>query len=140
MDIPALAAILSGSFLNFRGGPEELYRSLLSRTDFRSLSGVPSNDRGFLLALKEIGTELRAFGVEVTVLSTSQIRIQSRAAAVAEQAEESQLRTEFFSKLPAGTEARRGFQNSEEGFVRYLAYKRGVDAGRIHPPRGLVRS
>jgi hypothetical protein len=59
MDIPILASILTGSFLNFRGDPETLYRCLLSRNDFRSLAGVPSNARGFLSKLREMPRQSR---------------------------------------------------------------------------------
>src|ERR1700730_4014727 len=135
MDIPILASILTGSFLNFRGGPEELYRCLLSRNDFRSLAGCPSNARGFLLKLKEVSPELRAMGVALSILPSGMIHIQARADAEAAQAEESRLRAAFFSNLPEGAEIRSGFQRSEDGFQRFLSYKKGVDAGRINPPR-----
>jgi hypothetical protein len=136
MDIPILASILTGSFLNFRGDPETLYRCLLSRNDFRSLAGVPSNARGFLSKLREISPELHSLGVTLTVLSSGLITIQARADAEKVQAEESRLRTAFFSNLPEGAETRRGFQRSEDGFQRFLSYTRGMAAGRIHEPRG----
>ena len=136
MDIAVLAQIFSGSLMGFRGGPEDLYRILLSRNDFRSLAGCPSDARGFLLKLKEIAPELRSLGVELSVLSSGLITIESRAAAEAAQAEETTLRAAFFSNLPEGAETRRGFHNSEEGFRRFLAYKKGIGQGRIHEPRG----
>jgi hypothetical protein len=128
MDIPVLASILVGSFDGFRGGPEELYRSLLSRNDFRSLAGCPSNARGFLLKLKEIAPEMRALGVVVTVLGTGLITIQSRASAEKEHAAESALLAAFNGD--AAIRAEFGT------FERFLAYKRGIAAGRIHEPRG----
>jgi hypothetical protein len=138
MDLPALASILSGSFTapQFRGDPETLYRCLLSRRDFTSLAGCPSNARDFLLKLKEIAPELRALGVDIVVLGTGQLRIRSRADAEAEQAEESRLRAAFFSSSSADAAAiRREFGgNSEDAFQRWMAYKRGVAAGRIKPP------
>lgn len=136
MDIPKIASILLGSFTNFVGGPDTLYRSLLSRPDFRSLSGVPSNDRGFLAVLKEIGPDLRALGVEVTVLSTGLIKIRTREDAVKAEAEEARLRAEFFNPLPEGATVRSGFGgNSEQAFQRFFAYTKGVAAGEIHEAR-----
>jgi hypothetical protein len=137
MDIPVFASILKGSFEEFRGGPQELYRSLLSRNDFRCLSGVPSTAEGFLSVLKLITPELLSHGVHVQVLATGQIRIRSREAAEAAEAEEARLRAAFFN--PTSAEAasiRAEFGGaSESSFQRWLGYKRGVDKGVIHPPR-----
>jgi hypothetical protein len=138
MDIPVLAEILRGSFTDppFRGDPETLYRCLLSRNDFRSLAGCPSNARGFISKLKEISPELRALGVDIVVLGTGQIRIRSREAAEAEAAEESRLRAAFFSSSADAAAIRREFGgNSDEACLRWIAYKKGVAAGVIHPPR-----
>jgi hypothetical protein len=126
MDLPVLANILGGSFTNFRGHPEELYRCLLSRRDFRSLAGCPSNDQGFLSKLKEIAPEMRALGVVITI-SGGLVTIQTRAAAEKEQAAESALLATFNSSAAIRAE----FGN----FERYSAYQRGVASGRIHEPR-----
>jgi hypothetical protein len=137
MDIPVFASILAGSFLNFRGGPQELYRTLLSRNDFRCLSGVPSTADGFLSVLKSITPEMRALGVDIGILASGQIRIRSREAAEAEQAEESRLRAAFFSSSADAAAIRAEYGgNSEDSCQRWMAYKRGVANGRIHEPRG----
>jgi hypothetical protein len=137
MDLPVLANILGGSFTHFRGHPEELYRCLLSRRDFTSLAGCPSDARGFLLKLKEIAPALRALGVDVQVLATGQIRIRSREAAEAEEAETARLRAAFFGSSAEAAAIRGEFGgNSQDAFQRWMAYKRGAVAGRIHEPRG----
>jgi hypothetical protein len=130
MDAQTMANALSGNFIGFKGGDTELLHELYAKGGPRSLADVPSNPRAFRFALKALAPELLGFGVNVEIFDTGMIHITRASDAQ----KEATLRRFFFS-VPEAAEFRSEFGNSEEGFQRYAAYRRGVSNGQIHPPR-----
>jgi hypothetical protein len=126
MDAQVLANTLSGSFIGFRGSDTELLSELFAKS--RSLD-VPSNVRAFRFALKALAPELLALGVHVEVFDSGVIHILTATAAQKEASEEARARMSF--NLPENASVRAEFGT----FERFYAYKRGLEAGRIHEPR-----
>lgn len=128
MDAQVVANVLSGNFIGFRGSDTELLSELFAKS--RSLD-VPSNPRAFRFALKALAPELFALGVHVEVFDSGVIHILTATAAQKEASEEARLRAAFNSTLPEAVAIRAEFGT----FERFYAYKRGLEAGRIHEPR-----
>jgi hypothetical protein len=126
MDAQVLANALSSSFIGFRGSDTELLSELFAKS--RSLD-VPSNVRAFRFALKALAPELLVLGVHVEVFDSGVIHILTATAAQKEASEEARARMSF--NLPENASVRAEFGT----FERFYSYKRGLDAGRIHPPR-----
>ena len=135
MDVLALAQALRENFVGFKGSETELLRELFAHSGPRSLRDVPSNPRSFRLALKTIAPELLSLGVAVVVFDTGMVHIKAASVAQAEASAEASLRSSFYSALPEAVALRAEFGNSEEGFKRFAAYRRGLGTGQIHPPR-----
>ncbi len=137
MDVPRLAEILKTSCSGFHGGADELYSTLVVRKDFRSLPFVPQQAR-FLDTLKLIAPEAQQHGVEIRIAPTGMIDIRVLAGPAAERLRaqgDEEARTKFFASSAGGVALRAEFGDGAAGFSRYAAYIRGVNAGRIHPPR-----
>jgi hypothetical protein len=124
----------------FKGGSDELFLKLCQRKDFCSLANAPA-EREFLSTLRAMAPEMAAQGVVVTISDglhgsglrdLAMVRIQTTTAAAGETSAEDSLRTGFFSDTAEAAAIRREFNND---FETWAAYKRGVLAGRIHPPR-----
>jgi hypothetical protein len=95
------------------------------------MTDFPGNPHGLLLVLRSATSEMGSQGVELTICDNGMIRVQTVAAAYKEHHEEARLRIAFDSALPEAAALRREFGS----FERFVAYKRGVSAGQIIPPR-----
>jgi hypothetical protein len=135
MDVQAVATALSSHFIGFKGSETELLRELFAHTDPGSLRDCPSNPRAFLTALRVISPELLALGVSVTIFDTGMVHVKTASAAQTEASADASLRASFFSALPEAVALRKEFGAGESGYLRFSAYRRGLNAGQIHPPR-----
>jgi hypothetical protein len=136
MEITAVAEILRTRFIGFRGSETELLREMFAHSNPGALRDVPSNPRAFRTALKTIAPELVALGVSLTIFDSGMIHVTSSSAAQKDASEESALRASFFNmSLPESATLRSEFGNSEQGFLRFAAYRRGLSKGQIHEPR-----
>ena len=139
MDVPKLAEILRTSFDGFKDADDQLLRELFARSDVAALRDIPSQPRAFRLVLKTIAPDLLALGVSVKVSDNGLVTICSASAAQKEASADAALRAAFFSKLPEAAALRKEFGAGETGYLRFSAYRRGIGANAIHPPRGVGR-
>jgi hypothetical protein len=135
MNVEEVAAALSRNFLGFKGSETELLRGLFTYSDPGSLRDCPSNPRAFRTALKAIAGELVVHGVSVTIFDTGMVHVKSASDAQKEASAEAALRSSFFSALPESVVLRSEFGNTEQGFQRFAAFRRGLNMGHIKQPR-----
>jgi hypothetical protein len=135
MDVQAVATTLSSHFIGFKGSETELLRELFAHSSPGSLRDCPSNPRAFRTVLKTIAPELLALGVSVTVFDTGMCHIKAASVAQSEASADAALRASFFSALPEAVALRNEFGSDESGYLRFAAYRRGLNAGQIHSPR-----
>jgi hypothetical protein len=135
MDVATLGEIFRTSFDGVKIADDQLLRELFARSDVAALRDIPSQPRAFRLVLKTIAPDLLALGVSVKVFDSGMVHISSATAAQKEASADAALRASFFSALPEAKALRKEFGNSDEGFQRFAAYRRGLNAGQIHPPR-----
>jgi hypothetical protein len=135
MDVPVLAEILRTSFDGFKGADDQLLRELFARSDVAALRDIPSQSRAFRLVLKTVAPDMLACGVSVKVSDNGMVQICSASAAQKAASFDASLRASFFSKLPEAIALRKEFGAGESGYLRFAAYRRGLNAGQIHPPR-----
>ena len=135
MDVQAVATALSSHFIGFKGSETELLRELFAHSNPGSLRDCPSNPRAFRTALKTIAPELLVLGVSVTIFDTGMVHVKSASVAQTDASAEAALRSSFFSAMPEAVSLRAEFGNSEQGFQRFAAYRRGLGNGQIKPPR-----
>jgi hypothetical protein len=139
MNVDEVATALSSHFIGFKGSETELLRELFAHAPNDALRDVPSNPRSFRLALKVLAPELLSRGVSVLVFDTGMVHVKSASVAQAEASAEAALRSSFYSALPEAAALRAEFGNSDEGFRRFSAYRRGLGNGTIKPPlRGTI--
>jgi hypothetical protein len=134
MDVHAVATALSSHFIGFKGSETELLRELFAHSDPGSLRDCPSNPRAFRTALRVIAPELLVLGVSVTIFDTGMCHITSATAAQKEASDDAHQRSSFFSALPEAVALRKEFGDDENGYRRFAAYRRGLNAGQIKPP------